>query len=626
MSLSPDFINELRRHFAGEIRNDFASRILYSTDASIYQIEPLGVVFPKTQDDLHVAVELAAKYTIPILPRGAGTSLAGQAIGDALILDCSRWLDNLVEINQEEHYAIVEPGVVLSNLNKAAAKHGLQYGPDPASAERATMGGVIANNATGAHSLLYGLSADHLISADVIMADGSLAVLGEETSSGNLLFSNLYSSALEIREKYVDAITKGWPTTWRNSAGYRLNYLLPWSPSKPSQWEGEYPAANPARLNLAPLLAGSEGTLAVIRRAKVNLVPSPKHTILAVLSYQSIADACDDVPRLLTHHPSAVELVPRMIIRAARGIPEYARQMGWVVGDPPALLVVEFSGDQPSALKEAARKIGEILAIAESTEDQARVWNIRKVGLGLLDSRPQSARPVAFIEDCAIPVQRLGEFIREVEKILSVHGTEGGIYAHASAGCLHIRPILDLKTARGVTDLRAISEAVLSLTLKLGGAMSSEHGDGLSRSEFLERTYGPELMDAMRMLKRAADPYNILNPGKIIDAPKMDANLRYGINYQTHVWESNLSFARNGGLAIAIEQCNGQGVCRKDTGVMCPSYQATREEMHSTRGRANLLRAMISSPMSLRATAGRVPPKAVYRDQGSVAISLLVVT
>lgn len=594
MSLHTDFMSELHKHFTGDIRLDLASRILYSTDASIYQIEPLGVAFPKTQEDLQSAVELAAKYKIPILPRGAGTSLAGQAIGNALILDCSRWLDSMIEVNPENHYAVVEPGVVLSNLNKVAAKYGLQYGPDPASAERATMGGVIANNATGAHSLLYGMTADHLISADVIMADGSLGVLGERSTLDNSLVSNLHSSVLQIRENYADAITKRWPTIWRNSAGYRLNYLLPWSSSKPSQWEGEYPAVNPSHVNLAPLLAGSEGTLAVIRRAKVNLVEKPKHTILAVLSYQSNADACDDVPRLLMHHPSAVELVPQMILRLARGVPEYARQMGWVVGDPAALLVVEFSGDQPSALKDAARKIGDVLVIAESKEDQARVWNIRKVGLGLLDSRPQSARPVAFIEDCAIPVQRLGEFVREVEKILAAHGTEGGIYAHASAGCLHIRPILDLKTSRGVTDLRAISQAVLALTLRLGGAMSSEHGDGLARSEHLEQTYGPELMDAMRSMKYAADPNNLLNPGKIIDSQKMDVNLRYGVGYQTRVWATNLSFERNGGMAVAIEQCNGQGVCRKNTGVMCPSYQATREEMHSTRGRANLLRALIS--------------------------------
>ncbi len=596
MSLHPDFTNELRKHFTGDIRLDLASRILYSTDASIYQIEPLGVVLPKTQEDLHAAVELAAKYKVPILPRGSGSSLAGQAVGNALILDCSRWLDSIVKIDPESQTADVEPGVILSRLNLAAAQYGLMFGPDPASAERATMGGVIGNNATGAHSLIYGMTADHLISADVIMADGSLSIWGEKGTLDNDLISRLYASALDIRQNYAGAITRNWPTTWRNSAGYRLNYLLPWSPSKPSQWEGEYPAVNPLQLSLAPLLAGSEGTLAVIRRARVNLVPKPKHTILAVLSYQSNADACDDVPRLLMHRPSAIELVPRMIIRLAREVPEYARQMGWVVGDPAALLIVEFSGDELSALKERARKIGDILTIAESKEDQARVWNIRKVGLGLLDSRPQSARPAAFIEDCAIPVQRLGDFVREVERIFAEHGTEGGTYAHASAGCLHTRPILDLKTARGVTDLRSIGEAVFALTVRLGGAMSSEHGDGLVRSEFLEQMYGPELMEAMRALKRAADPDNILNPGKIIDAQKMDLNLRYGADYQTHVWKTKLSFARNGSLDVAIEQCNGQGVCRKDTGVMCPSYQATREEMHSTRGRSNLLRALIRGP------------------------------
>jgi FAD/FMN-containing dehydrogenase/Fe-S oxidoreductase len=599
MPLSPDFINDLSKHFTGDIRDDLATRILYSTDASIYQIEPRGVVIPKTQDDLQTAVELAAKYKIPILPRGAGSSLAGQAIGDALILDCSRWLDHIAEINAVEQYAIVEPGVVLSTLNAAAAKHGLMFGPDPASAERATMGGVIANNATGAHSLIYGMTADHLMAADVLMADGTAGTLGERSTLDNALISNLYVSALQIRENSADLISKQWPRTWRNSAGYRLNYLLPWSATKPSQWQGEYPALHPSSFNLHPLLAGSEGTLAIIQRAKVNLVAKPKHTILAVLQYQSNADACDDVPRLLTHHPSAVELIPRFIIRQARSVAAYERQMGWVVGDPAALLVVEFSGDEPSALKEAAHSIGDVLTIAESKDDQARIWNVRKVGLGLLDSRPQPARPVAFIEDCAIPVDRLGEFVREVETILTAHGTEGGIYAHASAGCLHIRPILNLKTHRGVHDLRSISEAVLALTLRVGGAMSSEHGDGLARSEFLEQTYGPGLMGAMRILKHAADPENLLNPGKIVDAPKMDMNLRYGPQYNAQIWNSNLSFTTKGGMDIAAEQCNGQGVCRKDTGVMCPSYQATREEMHSTRGRANLLRALISRPLTI---------------------------
>lgn len=601
MSLSPEFIAELRKQFTGDIRLDAASRALYSTDASIYQIEPLGVAFPKTQDDLHATLELAAKYKVPILPRGAGSSLAGQAIGQALILDCSRWLNSLVDIDPEARTATVEPGLVLARLNAVAAKYGLAFGPDPASAERATLGGVIGNNATGAHSILYGMTADHLLSADVILADGSLVTWGSvEQPAINTQRSAVLAAAVEIRGKYADAIKRSYPHSWRNSAGYRLNYLLPWSATTPPQWIGErYPAnLQPAAFNLAHLLAGSEGTLAVMRRATLNLVSKPKHTILGVLSYNSIAEACDDVPRLLEFHPSAVELVPQMLIRLAKGIPAYAVQVGWVKGDPAALLVVEFSGDRPEVLKEAAKSLGPDVLIAESMEEQARVWAVRKVGLGIFDSQPADARPVAFIEDCAIPVERLGEFVREVETILAAHHTYAAFYAHASAGCLHIRPILDLKRGEGVVSLRAISEAILALTLRLGGSMSSEHGDGIARAEFLRQIYGPEVVEALQLLKKAADPHNLLNPGKMLDAPPMDTHLRYGESYQASAWTPVLDFAKNNGLAGAIQQCNGQGVCRKDTGVMCPSFQASREEANSTRGRANLLRALISKPIN----------------------------
>jgi len=599
-----EVFQDLRKNFSGDVRFDAASKTLYSTDASAYQIEPLGVAIPKTQEDLQAAVEIAAKYRIPILPRGSGSSLAGQAIGEALILDCSRYLDSIIEINPETHSAVVEPGVVLAVLNRAVAKYGLMFGPDPASAERATMGGVIGNNATGAHSILYGMSADHLLEAEVALSDGSLATFAEvkfDGPSSNTRLSNIISSVEEIRNKYSEAIKQNYPKSWRNSAGYRLNYLLPWSPSTPPQWDvNDYGLKSTvyrssSSVNLAHLLAGSEGTLAVIRKLKVNLVPKPKHTMLGVLSYASIAEACDDVPRLLEMNPSAVELIPQLILRNARSIPAYARQMGWVIGDPAAVLVVEFSGDQPSALKEAVRRLGDVLTIAESSEDQARIWNIRKVGLGILDSRPKSARPIAFIEDCAIPVERLGTFVREVERILDAHGTMGGIYAHASAGCLHIRPVLDLQHGDGVRAMRSIIEQVFALTMSLGGAMSSEHGDGIARGEFIERTYGREVTEAMRLLKNAADPDQILNPKKLFDAPPMDTNLRYGEMYRSKAWTSLIEFEHERGLEGAIEACNGQGVCRKTSGVMCPSFQATREEAFSTRGRANLLRAMIGS-------------------------------
>ena len=601
MSLRPEFLHELKTRFTGDLRLDAASRVLYSTDASMYQIEPLGVAIPRTQDDLQSAVELAAKYKVPILPRGAGSSLGGQAIGEALILDCSRYLDAILEIDSESRTAVVEPGVVLADLNRAAAKSGLMFGPDPASAERATMGGVIGNNATGAHSILYGMTADHLISVDVILGDGSLETWNEYGDS------KLSRVAENIRLQYAEKIKEKFPRSWRNSAGYRLNYLLPWTPSVPSQWDvNDYGLSTTvyrqnSRVNLASLLAGSEGTLAVMRRAKVNLVSKPKHTILGVLSYASIADACDDVPRLLEYKPSAIELIPQMIIQLARGVPAYARQMGWMTGDPAAVLVIEFSGDQPSALKEAVRQLGDVVTIAESPEEQSRVWNIRKMGLGILDSRPQPARPAAFIEDCAVPVERLGDFVREVERIMKEHNTEGGIYAHASAGCLHIRPILNLQNGDGVRAMRSIGDQVLQLVLSLGGSMSSEHGDGIVAGEWIEKTYGLEVTEAMRSIKRAVDPDNILNPKKMMDAPSMDSHLRYGEEYRVNVWNSALHFEHERGLAGAIEHCNGQGVCRKTTGIMCPSFQATRDEQNSTRGRSNLLRALISSPLSLRA-------------------------
>ncbi|HEY5901780.1 MAG TPA: FAD-linked oxidase C-terminal domain-containing protein [Anaerolineales bacterium] len=597
-----DFINELQKRIRGSVRSDRASRLLYSTDASIYQIEPLGVAIPRDQDDLQAIVELAARFGVPVIARGSGSGLAGQAIGAGLIVDCSRWLDAICEINPEARTATVEPGVILAGLNKALARYGLQFGPDPASAERATLGGVIANNATGAHSILYGMTADHLLSADVILSDGSAATWGEIPMDAARALpgctGEIASSVLKIRDDYTAAIRQEYPRSWRNSAGYRLNYLLPWSPAAPPQWQGGhegggigYPPVRPSTLNLAPLLAGSEGTLAVIRRATVNLVPRPKFTALAVLAYADIAAACDDVPRLLTLGPSAIELIPQSIVRLAQSVPAYAAQAALLAMPADALLAVEFSGNEAAGPLEAARALKPAV-LAESAADQARVWSVRKVGLGLLASRAGDAKTVAFIEDCAIPVERLGAFVRGLEVILGEHGVQAEYYAHASAGCLHVRPILDLK--RQVPLMRSIAEATLQLTLSLGGSMSSEHGDGLARSEWLRRTYGEDVLDAMRSLKQAADPRRILNPGKILDAPPMDANLRFGTEYQAQGWQTSLDFSHEGGLQGAIEQCNGQGVCRKFEGTMCPSFQASREEMHSTRGRANLLRALIS--------------------------------
>ncbi len=417
-----------------------------------------------------------------------------------------------------------------------------------------------------------------------------------------------------MREGWGDDIRQRWPRTWRKASGYNLNYLLPWSPTQPPHWEGAqadgsllgYPPLAPGEINLAHLFAGSEGTLGIIRRARVRLSRLPEHSVLAVLPFASVAQACDVTPAILERKPSAIELIPGSILELARSLPAYAAQVDFfkpfeVEGKAPAaVLVVEFSGSsQPLLLQQAQalRDFGEVI-LALSAQEQKKIWNVRKVGLGILLSRPGDTRPWSFVEDLAVPVERLGSFVRAMDEILARHQTSCEIYAHASAGCLHIRPLLNLKSEKGKHDLRSIAEQAVDLTLSLGGSVSGEHGDGLARGEWLERMYGERIMQAFRLIKQAADPLGILNPGKLVATepgvalPRMDENLRYPQDYHTDLaWQPNLDFSRQGGLVGAIEQCNGAGVCRKADGVMCPSFQATKEEMHSTRGRANLLRA-----------------------------------
>jgi FAD/FMN-containing dehydrogenase/Fe-S oxidoreductase len=642
-----DIFAKLQKSIAGEVRIDKASRILYSTDASIYQIEPIGVIFPRSLDDLCAVVEIADQHNAPILARGAGTSLAGQAIGRAWIIDCSRYLNKIIDINSEDMTAVVEPGVILDDLNRHASTHGLRFGPDPASSERATIGGCIANNAAGANSILYGMAADHLISADVVLADGSqttfeslmveevLRKAGVKDSEDikidqippgefekRLKFScpvtleaNIYRTALLIQQQLSSAIQENWPKTWRRASGYNLNYLLPWSPSSPPQWYSDrlpYPPIEIGNINIAPLLAGSEGTLAVFKQLRLRLVPKHLHSILFVLPYPSLSAACDDVVRLLTYRPSAVELIPKNLIRLAMSVPAYAkkavflRNIGTVSENssresatiPEAILVVEFSGDDEKVIKEQAKKFNMNGFLADSPEMQKDIWALRKAGLGILMSRTEDTKPLSFIEDLSVPVERLGEFVVEMERILTNHSTSGDFYAHASAGCLHLRPLINLKSPAGISTMRSIATEAVALTLRLGGSVSGEHGDGLSRSEWLENTFGQEILNAFNLLKKSADPKGLLNPGKILDSPRMDTNLRIQAISNSQNWQkitkgNAFDYSKQGGFINAVEQCNGAGVCRKKDGVMCPSFQVTHDEMHSTRGRANLLRALL---------------------------------
>jgi FAD/FMN-containing dehydrogenase/Fe-S oxidoreductase len=603
----------LRARLAGEVQFDPITRALYSTDASNHLIEPLGVVLPRSADDLSAALETAAECGVPVLPRGAGTSLGGQAVGRALIMDCARYLNQIHRIDREAQTVEVGPGVVFSTLNAVAAKQGLMFGPDPASGDRATLGGMIGNNATGAHSIRYGMTGDHILEADVVLADGTqtrFSSLSPEDarakSEGSGLEARIYKGSLEIQETYASAIRESWPRTWRRASGYGLHYLIGYAATTPPAWflgDAAYP---PDRaFNLAPLICGSEGTLAVVHRATMRLVPKPRHTVLVTIPFDATAEACDAVPGILERDPAAIELIPRTMLERARQIPAYARRLDFVEGDPHSLIVVEFAGDDFDALLAAAKALPRGGSLLESSEAQADLWAVRKAGLGLLLSVPGDTKPITFIEDVAVPVEHLGEYVREMDRVIAAEGTHGEWYAHASAGCLHLRPMINLKTERGVRQVRTIAEAAVEFVVRMGGSVSGEHGDGLSHTEFNARLYGDVLMRAFRQLKGSFDPDGRLNPGKVVPEPEtsdqshgIDRELRYGPAYKTIPVDTVFAYKREGDLAHALESCSGLGVCRKVDGVMCPSYQATREEMHSTRGRANALRAALSGRLS----------------------------
>jgi FAD/FMN-containing dehydrogenase/Fe-S oxidoreductase len=614
------FQHDLKKNFQGEMLFDRISRILYSTDASNFQIEPMGVVLPRNEDDICAIVEIAGRYSVPIIPRGSGSSMAGQTLGTGLVLDCSKYLNRIHEVDIEGRTAIVGPGVILEALNTQLESKGLMFGPDPASAERATIGGMVGNNATGAHSIRYGLTIDHVLTTDVVLSDGSLAHFEplsrerfEQQQNVAGLEGKIYSQMANIREAYADVIKDHWPGTWRRASGYSLNYLLDFSPNSPAGWYEPSLAYPPtAGLNLAPIMVSSEGTLAILRKIKLNLVEQPKAKALAILPFKSVAEAADATPALLEHEPHAVELIPRTIFERAKAIPAYARRMSFLEGDPAAVLVVEFDGENA---REATMKAHSLrgATVLESSEAMADLWAVRKVGLGLLMSIPGDTKPITFIEDVAVPVEHLGDFVRRVETILTANKTYGEWYAHASAGCLHLRPMINLKTSEGVSQMRDIAEAIIEITLSLHGSVSGEHGDGLSHTEYNERLFGPELMQAFREIKTAFDPQELLNPGKVIPASdgfggsgSLTDNLRYGSEYSVSEPEVVFAHRREGGFAAAIEACTGVGVCRQENGLMCPSYQVTRDEIHTTRGRANVLRAAMS---------GLLPPESLTSDE-----------
>jgi FAD/FMN-containing dehydrogenase/Fe-S oxidoreductase len=604
-------VRELRDTLAAaisthDVRADRVSRALYATDASVYQIVPLLVAFPATAADIAEAVRVCDRFQIPIIARGGGTSQAGQSIGAGVVLDCSRCFNRVIEINPEERWVRVEPGCVLDDLNRMLEPLGLLFAPDISTANRATIGGMIANNASGARSVVYGKTIDHVLELKAILADGSAIqarpldefelerIAGQADLEGACYYATRQLAAIHATE-----IDRRFPKILRRVGGYNLDAFVPQSPANADQHT----------FNLARLLVGSEGTLAITVEAKLKLVELPRARATLVVEFADLLEALAATPFILQHEPAAVEVVDQYVLESTRLNPEASRLRGFLAGDPAAILLIELYADEadqlPSRLDRLQAGLRERgfgyhhLAVTDRAV-QAQVWRLRTMALGLSMAEKGDAKAISFVEDTAVAPEYLREYIAEFLAIVAHHGTKAGVYAHASVGCLHVRPVINLKTGEGIRRFEAIANEVAELVLKYGGSLSGEHGDGLVRSPFQERMYGPVLYQAFRQLKRTFDPANILNPGKIVDAPPLTANLRYGPTYLTPTVPTTFDFSADGGLLPAAELCAGVGACRKKAeGTMCPSFQATHDEKDSTRGRANLLRMAITGQLGL---------------------------
>ncbi len=584
---------ELVRQIEGEVRFDQISRALYSTDASVYQIQPLGVVIPRNRNDIVRTVEICGRFRCPLTMRGGGTSQAGQAIGEGIQVDLSKCYNHVLEVNSDERWVRVEPGIVLDELNAQLAPLGLRFAPDISTASRATIGGMMANNSCGARSVLYGKTIDHVLEQTVLLSDASIVHFREmerrEIPTGQSLEAACYSTVLRLASEHAAEIERHYPKVLRRVGGYNLDEFR--DSSKP--------------INLAKIMVGSEGTLGVVLEAKLRLVPLPKAKAVIVISFADLLEALSATPVILRHKPSAVEVMDKSILDNTRQNAVLDRiRTTFIGGDPEATLCVEFYADRkedlPSRLKALeedlrSQNLGFQYRTETETAGQARIWSLREAALGLSMAMKEEAKSIPFVEDTAVPPDKLSGFIGRFLAILRSHETTAGIYAHASVGCLHVRPVINMKTEQGVRTFETIAGEVAELVLEFGGALSGEHGDGLVRSPFMRRVFGDELYDAFREVKRTFDPLGIFNPGKIVDAPPLTANLRFGASYKAANPATWFDYSEYGGLAGAIEMCSGVGACRKKlAGTMCPSYMATCEESDSTRGRANVLRLAIS--------------------------------
>jgi len=601
----------------GVVLFDAFSRGRYSTDASIYQIEPVGVVVPRTEEAARIALQIAAEEGVPILPRGAGTSQCGQSVGAALVIDCSRSLNAVIEFDAGRREVTVQPGMVLDQLNAFLRPHQLWFPVDVSTSAQATIGGMTGNNSCGSRSIRYGNMVHNVLGVDAWLSGGDEFHFGPSDALADAApaYRTLVAKIHAIAQREADEIEARWPKVLRRVQGYNLDMVLPGSESKP------------ASHNLAHLLVGSEGTLAFSKRVTLKLSPIPAHKVLGVVHFASFYQAMDLTRQIVTLDPDAVELVDRTMIDLARGNAAFRPIVArFLKGEPEAILLVEFAGEDGNAQIAKLQRLTQLMgdlghpgAVVEITDAalQKEIWEVRKAGLNIMMSMKGDGKPVSFIEDCAVPLEHLAEYTDRLTKIFAKHGTHGTWYAHASVGTLHVRPILDMRRD-GAEKMRAIAEEACAMVREFKGAYSGEHGDGLVRSEWIEPMLGSRLGAALTQIKDLFDPKGLMNPGKIVRPAKMDDRslFRYKPGYRVERLDTALDWSDWGGFGPAVEMCNNNGHCRKfDAGTMCPSFRVTRDEQHLTRGRANTLRLAIS---------GQLGPDALASDAMRETMALCV--
>jgi FAD/FMN-containing dehydrogenase/Fe-S oxidoreductase len=660
-----DLATRLAREMRGDVLFDAGSRGRYATDASIYQVQPLGVAVPRTEADLVIALDVARDLKVPVLPRGGGTSQCGQTVGEALVIDHSKWLHELVSFDAQaarrdpaDATVCVQPGMVLDRLNAYLKPHGLWFPVDVSTSAQATIGGMAGNNSCGSRSIAYGNMVHNVAGIDAILADGTDAWWGTFTrgdgsagdmSLGNQRVREIVSGLHAIADRERDEIRRVWPTVMRRVGGYNLDVFEPRS---------ERPYTRDGSLNLAHLLVGSEGTLAWTRRITLKLSPLPGAKVLGVVSFPDFHQSMALTRHIVELGPVAVELVDRTMIELSRGNPAFRPVIdAALVGEPQAVLLVEFAGESRDAQLARLARLHELMAdlglpgsVVDLVDDapQKALWEVRKAGLNIMMSMKGDGKPVSFIEDCAVPLEHLAEYTSRLTEVFRRHGTQGTWYAHASVGTLHVRPILDMR-AGGAQKMRAIAEEAAAMVRQYKGAFSGEHGDGLVRSEWVSWQFGPRLTRAFEDVKALFDPEDRMNPGKIVRPTKMDdarllrfapgyAPLRLATALDWSDWDrssdpseagrsrAGFELAGNGvalsapgtggdpagGFGKAVDMCNNNGHCRKfDAGTMCPSYRATRDEQHLTRGRANTLRLAVTGQLGPEGLASDVVREAM---------------